>query len=153
MPFLASVYDLLWIMSPFCASFIHRNDINRVTFLSEKNVAYPNTVTCLLISVVPVNKQIKSNHQLTTLSNHAYFRRNMNFNTCTQSRCSWHGLRSNNHQKNIPTCPFFRLQETLCGEYGGEWAYECNLPPIRNDRQRFIGVCKHSRLFMGCCKH
>ena len=30
------------------------------------------------------------------------------------------------------------------GEYTCEWAYECNLPPILNDRKTFVGVCKHS---------
>jgi hypothetical protein len=27
------------------------------------------------------------------------------------------------------------------GEYGGEWAYECNSPPIRNDRKV---IARHS---------
>ena len=29
-------------------------------------------------------------------------------------------------------------------EYACEWTYECNPAPIRNDRQKFVGVLKHS---------
>ena len=30
------------------------------------------------------------------------------------------------------------------GEYACEWAYECNSTPIGNDREKFVGVRKHS---------
>ena len=46
-----------------CLFYQDSNNTNWITYLSEQNVAYP----CLLISIVSVNKQIKPNHQLTTL--------------------------------------------------------------------------------------
>ena len=31
------------------------------------------------------------------------------------------------------------------GEYGCEWAYECNSPPIRNDHKM---IARHSKVFV-----
>ena len=35
----------------------------------------------------------------------------------------------------------FLILLSHCGEYGGEWAYECNSPPILNDHKN---IARHS---------
>ena len=84
-------------MPPLCASFMQ----NVITLTGHlfigKNVAYPNTVTCLLISNC-------SNQQLMTLL-FVYILDDMCEITCTRSRCSRHYLRSNNYRKNVLRWP------------------------------------------------
>ena len=85
-------------MPPLCASFIQYVITLTGSHIYWNKCGLP-TVTCLLISIVPVNKQIKStNHQLMTLLI-VYILDDTCEITCTQSWCSRHDLRSNNNGK------------------------------------------------------
>ena len=97
---LSSVGCMTFYAPTLCLFYPKRNNTNRTPIYRKKNVAYPNTVTCLLSQIVPVNKQIKSNQQLMTLLI-VYILDDTCEITCTRSRCSRHYLRSNNYRKNV----------------------------------------------------
>ena len=101
---LSSVGCMTFYAPTLCLFYPKRNNTNRTPIYRKKNVAYPNTVTCLLSQIVPVNKQIKSNQQLMTLLI-VYILDDTCEITCTRSRCSRHYLRSNNYRKNVLRWP------------------------------------------------